>query len=137
VKPVNPVSSARGFTLLEVLVAMAIVGLGVVTLLELFSLGLRLGARSTVQTEAVTYARQVMDEFLVRWELRDGSEQGSSESQNRWKLQVRTADQTTGDRSLASDWELKEVTLDMVVSDGGRDKSVEFRTLRLVRKKQP
>ena len=136
-KPVNPVSSARGFTLLEVLVAMAIVGLGVATLLELFSLGLRLGARSTVQTEAVTYARQVMDEFLVRWELRDGSEQGSSESQNRWKLQVRTADQTTGDRSLASDWELKEVTLDMVVSDGGRDKSVEFRTLRLVRKKQP
>ncbi len=36
----------NGFTLLEVVVAMSIVALGVVTLFEIFSLGLRLGARS-------------------------------------------------------------------------------------------
>lgn len=136
-KPFTRISSAPGFTLLEVLVALAILGLGVVTLLELFSMGLRLGAKSTVHTEAVTYGRQVMDEFLARGELRDGTEQGTSERQSRWRMQVRTADQSSSDRSLASDWELKEVTLDLVVSDGGRDRSVEFKTLRLVRKKQP
>ena len=41
-----------GFTLLEVVVAMAIVGLGVVALLEIFSLGLRLETRSAARTEA-------------------------------------------------------------------------------------
>ncbi|MGZ9125825.1 MAG: type IV pilus modification PilV family protein, partial [Candidatus Binatia bacterium] len=42
-----------GFTLLEVLIAMTIVGLGVVTLLQIFSLGLRLASRSNVQTDAI------------------------------------------------------------------------------------
>jgi len=55
-------NSAKGFTLLEVVVAMTIVGLGIVTLLQIFSLGLRLGARSTVRTEVVTDGRQVMDD---------------------------------------------------------------------------
>jgi prepilin-type N-terminal cleavage/methylation domain-containing protein len=54
-----------GFTLLEVVVAMTIVGLGVVTLLQIFSFGLRLGAKSTVQTEAMAYGREMMDELLV------------------------------------------------------------------------
>ena len=58
--------SGPGFTLLEVVVAMAIVGLGVVTLLEIFSSGLQLGARSRDRTEAVAYGRQVMDRFLAR-----------------------------------------------------------------------
>jgi len=51
-----------GFTLLEVVVGMAIVGLGVVILLEIFSSGLRLGSKSSERTEAVLYGRQVMDE---------------------------------------------------------------------------
>src|SRR3970040_2166392 len=54
-----------GFTLLEVLVAMTIVGLGVVTVIEVFSMGLRLGSRSADQTEAMTYGRQVMEDFPV------------------------------------------------------------------------
>jgi prepilin-type N-terminal cleavage/methylation domain-containing protein len=69
--------STAGFTLLEVMVAMAIVGFGVVTLLEIFSLGLRLGSRSNVHTEAVAYSARVMDELLARPKLRDGSESGT------------------------------------------------------------
>ena len=49
------VNRRGGFTLLEIIVAMAIVGLGVVTLLQIFSLGLRLGARSSVETESMAY----------------------------------------------------------------------------------
>ncbi len=56
-----PAMSA-GFTLLEVVVAMTIVGLGVVTLLEIFSLGLRLEARSSVRTAGISYGRQALDE---------------------------------------------------------------------------
>ena len=68
----------EGFTLLEVLVAMTIVGLGVVTLLQIFSLGLRLQARSTVRTEAMFQGARVMDELLARKRLGEGAQTASS-----------------------------------------------------------
>ena len=82
--------STSGFTLLEVLVALTIVGLGVVTLLQIFSLGLRLGARSTTSTEAVTYGARVMDELLARKKLSEGSDSGTLGTAGRWKSQVQT-----------------------------------------------
>ena len=130
-------SSAKGFTLLEVVVAMTIVGLGVVTLLEIFSLGLRLGARSTVRTEVITDGRHVMDNFLARGALQEGTERGTLDPQSRWVLQVQGMKNVSTELSLSNDWELKEVALDLVVSDGGRERHVELNTLRLVRKKNP
>ena len=130
-------TAAKGFTLLEVVVAMTIVGLGVVTLLEIFSLGLRLGARSSVRTEATTYGRQVMDEFLVRRKLQEGSEQGALGANARWKVQVQPVRESSQALNLSSNWELKEVTLDMLVMDAGRERHVELKTLRLVRKNNP
>jgi prepilin-type N-terminal cleavage/methylation domain-containing protein len=130
-------SSAKGFTLLEVVVAMTIVGLGVVTLLEIFSLGLRLGARSTLRTEVITDGRHVMDNFLARGVIQEGTERGTLDPQSRWVLQVQGMKNVSTELSLSNDWELKEVALDLVVSDGGRERHVELNTLRLVRKKNP
>jgi general secretion pathway protein I len=123
-----------GFTLLEVVVAMAIVGLGVVTLLELFSMGLRLGARSAARTEANSYARQVMDEVLARRTLQDGTERGSAEPNRRWTLQIQSLPQSDQTLTLSNNWELKEISLNMAVMDAGRERHVELRTLRLVPK---
>jgi prepilin-type N-terminal cleavage/methylation domain-containing protein len=128
---------ASGFTLLEVVVAMTIVGLGVVTLLEIFSLGLRLGARSAVHTEAGTYGRQVMDELLARRNLPDGSEQGSSGANRHWKIQIQPIVESGQTLGLSSPWDLKEISVDMVVMDAGRERHVELKTLRLVKKKNP
>ena len=126
--------AGNGFTLLEVVVAMAIVGLGVVTLLQLFSMGLRLGARSAARTEANTYARQVMDEVLARRTLEDGTERGSAEPNRRWILQIKTVPQSDQTLTLSNVWDLKEISLDMALLDGGRERHVELRTLRLVKK---
>ena len=126
--------AASGFTLLEVVVAMAIVGLGVVTLLELFSMGLRLGARSSARTEANSYARQVMDEVLARQTLQDGTERGNAGPDRRWTLQIQTVGQSDQTLTLSNDWQLKEISLDMAVMDAGRERHVELRTLRLVKK---
>lgn len=129
--------SARqcGFTLLEILVAMTIVGLGVVTVIEIFSMGLRLGSRSADQTEAMTYGRQVMDDFLVTTKLEQGSEQGSLQDVGRWKVFVRPAENPSTDPSLPSAWELKEVAMELRLSDAGRERLVELKTLRLTKKK--
>lgn len=119
--------------MLEVVVAMAIVGLGVVTLLEIFSSGLQLGARSQDRTEALAYGRQVMDQFLARRRLTEGAEQGTLGEHNRWKLQVQPLRPVEG-LTLGKDWELKDVALEIIVSEAGRERRVELRTLRLVKK---
>jgi general secretion pathway protein I len=125
--------SDRGFTLLEVVVAMAIVGLGVVTLLEIFSSGLQLGARSRDRTEAVAYGRQVMDQFLARRTLVEGTEHGAIGENNRWQLQVQPI-RPVEVLTLGNDWELKEIALEIFVPESGRDRRVKLRTLRLVKK---
>jgi len=130
-------SLAPGFTLLEVIVAMTIVGIGVVTLLEIFSSGLLLGSRSSAATEAIIYGRQAMDEILLRRRIEEGPQQGSLNERARWKLGVEPVREPPDTLSLSSAWELKEITLDMRVTDTGRDRPVELRTYRLVRKKNP
>ena len=126
-----------GFTLLEVVVAMAIVGLGVVTLLEIFSLGLRLGAKSSVETEAMAYGRQVMDEVLTRRDLAQGANQGRFPDRGRWRLQLQRVQEPERTLELGSDWELQEVAVEVQLASAGREREVELKTLRLVRKSNP
>ena len=128
--------SSRGFTLLEIVVAMTIVGLGVVTLLEVFSSGLRLGARSQDRTEVITQGRQLMDQFLAGRTLAEGTEQGIIGENGRWKLQVQPV-RSAEELSLGNDWELKEIALDIIVPESSSERRVELRTLRLVKKGNP
>jgi len=124
----------RGFTLLEVVVAMAIVGLGVVTLLEIFSLGLRLGARSSTETEAMAYGRLVMDEILARRNIDQGSTQGNLQDRGRWQLRIEKVSEPERTLALGAGWELKQVSVAMRLNDAGREREVELKTFRLVRK---
>jgi len=55
---------ARGFTLLEIAVALAIVGIGMVACMQVFSGSLRLQQRASRQTLAVLHARTEMDKLL-------------------------------------------------------------------------
>lgn len=129
--------STKGFTLLEVLVALTILGLGVVTLLQIFSLGLRLGGRSSVHTETMTEGARVMDEMLARKRLPAGSESGILGTDARWQVQVQTMRDSPSSLNLSSDWELKEVTLEMTVTQDGHRRNVDFKTLRLTKKGNP
>lgn len=122
----------NGFTLLEVVVAMAIVTLGVVTLFEVFSLALRLGTRSVAKTEAVTLGRQVIDEALVLRKVREGMEEGSFGGMHRWKLQVEPF-QREDEIPFSGEWGLKEITLRMQYGGVGGPKQVEVKTLHLVK----
>jgi prepilin-type N-terminal cleavage/methylation domain-containing protein len=136
---VNPRNHKRteGFTLLEVLVALTILGLGVVTLLQIFSLGLRLGARSTMHTETMTEGARVMDELLARKKLPAGSESGILGSDGRWQAQVQTMRDSPLSLNLSSNWELKEVTLEMTITQDGHRRNFDFKTLRLTKKGNP
>ncbi|MGH7931450.1 MAG: type IV pilus modification PilV family protein [Candidatus Binatia bacterium] len=130
----HALSRRSGFTLLEVVVAMAIVGLGVVTLLEIFSLGLRLGAKSSVETESMAYGRQVMDEVLARVSIDQGATRGVFQDRGRWQLRIQNVREAERTLSLSSPFELKEVTVGVRLTDAGREREVELKTFKLVRK---
>jgi prepilin-type N-terminal cleavage/methylation domain-containing protein len=124
--------SQTGFTLLEVVVSLAIVGLGVVTLFEVFSLGLLLVTRSAERSEAITYGRQAMDGVLIRWGVKDGEEEGTFGQRHRWRLQVKPFQDET--QLSTPGWELKEMALEVWYQEVERRKKVEMKTLRLVKK---
>jgi len=78
-----------------------------------------------------------MDEILLRRKIEDGAQQGSLNKRVRWKVGVQPVKQPSDTLSLSSPWELQEITLNVYVTDAGRDRSVELQTYRLVRKKNP
>jgi general secretion pathway protein I len=57
-------SRAGGFTLLEIAVALAIVGIGMVACMQVFSGSLQLQGRASRQTRAVMRARTEMDKIV-------------------------------------------------------------------------
>jgi general secretion pathway protein I len=131
---VSKLKTQPGFTLLEVVVAMAIVGLGVVTLLQIFSYGLRLESSSASRTDAVVYSRQVMDEFLVRKDFDGRGDAGSFGKNHRWRVDTSPV---RDDSDLApKGWDITEITLLMRYLDGERDKLVEMKTLRVQKTKR-
>ena len=126
--------SETGFTLLEVLIAMTILGLGVVTLLQIFSQGLQLGARSTARTETIASGARVMDELLARRTISDGSQAGKLGANGRWNAQVQAVRDPSPALELSSNWELKEVALEVTVIESGLERRVDLKTLRLSKK---
>lgn len=124
-----------GFTLLEVVVALTIVGLGIVTVLEIFSLGLRLGARSAEVSQARLDGQGIMDEALVYGNLQPVQEDGSFLSGNRWRRRTARAEEPSA--SLGSPWELKEINVEVRYQDGKREKALELKTLTLSKRANP
>lgn len=67
----------RGFTLLEVMIAVAIMSVGIVGALELFSGSMKLAGDASHQSRASILARSLVDEELWRNLLEDGERSGT------------------------------------------------------------
>jgi len=64
--------SNKGFTLLEVMISLAILAIGLVTVMQLFSSSLRNAKVSQDYTKAVFAARQMLEQILVEEKDFDG-----------------------------------------------------------------
>lgn len=78
----------RGFTLLEVIVAMALFAAGIVAISRLFTGSLRLSGGARDASAAAIYARQRMEEALLAPDPAAGVEQGAFGDGYRWKLET-------------------------------------------------
>ena len=101
---------AAGFTLLEVAIALAIAGVGVVTVLELFSAGLRMEGAAGTRAHAVVYARGLLDETFALPELKPGNGRGTYDDGYRWEWSIREAPEYT-------DIDRKDVGLNLKAKD--------------------
>jgi general secretion pathway protein I len=126
---------ARGFTLIEVLVAVAILGIGLTAILELFSGGLRLGRASEEYTKAVNYARMKMEEMSVKPEVAEGVEEGSFDDTFRWQVEVKKVDllpvEDKPDFKLPAHF--FQVQIDVIWKSGSKERSTRIESYRTIK----
>lgn len=114
-----------GFTLLEVLVAMVILSVAVVTLIQLSSQGLRLLRVSGEHQDAVMLADRLARSAEVSGERVDTGHEGAFEWERRTKLVVVPVDLATTNTDAP-----RLLSLSVAVK-WGSGRSVEVSTLRL------
>lgn len=90
----------RGFTLLEVLVAFAILAVSLGGLLVAFSDGLRTTDRSVTISTATLQAQSVMEEVGRSIPVRPGRETGVLDDGTRWQVSIEPFD--TGESGAAA-----------------------------------
>lgn len=99
-RQITPKRVERGFTLLEVLVAFAILAVSLGGLLVAFSDGLRTVSRSVTISEATLRAQSVMEEVGRSIPVRPGQVAGVLEDGTRWQVSVEPFD--TGETGAAA-----------------------------------
>ena len=125
-----------GFTLLEIAVALAILGVGVVTCLEIFSASLRIQDRASRETRAVLAGRAAMDALLFQPEISDHSECRASAEGYKTCVEVRHAGPQDGvetddsDMGIASDVSLRYLQVDVYCQDANGAKTYTLKSLR-------
>ncbi|MBI2883505.1 MAG: prepilin-type N-terminal cleavage/methylation domain-containing protein [Candidatus Methylomirabilis oxyfera] len=85
--------SSRGFTLLEVIIALAILGMGFALAMELLAAGVRSAKASEDYTQAVLLARQKMAEVAVTQNLTDLVDAGEFGGGFRWVSEIQSLEQ--------------------------------------------
>jgi general secretion pathway protein I len=128
--------SDKGFTLIEVVVALAILGVGLMVIIELFSGGLRLGRASMEYTKAVNYARVKMEETMVKPAIEEGTQEGESDDKIfRWQMGVKKVDLLSIDKSIdyKPPVELFQVKIDVFWKSGSKEKSTRIESLKAIK----
>jgi general secretion pathway protein I len=126
------VTSTRGFTLIEVLVALTILSLSLGIIFSVFSVGLR-GKRAAEDYETATLlAESRLNSIGIDEPIREGETVGQFDDRFWWKTVVTPYHEEGRDET--KDLLRRPVLVTIAVSWGeaGSEKSVTLRTLRLV-----
>ncbi|MFM8412674.1 MAG: prepilin-type N-terminal cleavage/methylation domain-containing protein [Alphaproteobacteria bacterium] len=129
----------RGFTLLEIAIGMAILGLGVTSAMQVFGSGVQLARAASRRSEAVVHARALMDSALWIPSLRAGETHGEIGDGYRWVRSIRPAGPEDGvalppDGELESEIGLAVITVLVEWNETSGPKNYRIGTMRVVPK---
>jgi prepilin-type N-terminal cleavage/methylation domain-containing protein len=125
-----------GFTLLEIAVALAILGIGIVAVMQIFGGSLRLQDRASRETRAVLYARALMDELLIRPEIKNHTEDKPITAEGfKAKVDVHSAGAPEGLDERVLDLDigigLRVLSVQVAWQDGAGVKTYDIQSMRL------
>ena len=121
--------SERGFTLIEILASLTLIGVAVVYLVQLFSANLRTVGTSRDYMEALTRAEAVMREITERDKIEEASWQEETDQGYRVAVSVSEAE-----KERTEDLPVKLLRIEMTFSweTASRKKSITLRSLKVV-----
>ena len=121
--------SERGFTLIEILASLTLIGVAVVYLVQLFSANLRTIGTSQDYMEALTRAEAVMREITERDKIEEASWQEETDQGYRVAVSVSEAE-----KERTEDLPVKLLRIEMTFSweTASRKKSLTLKSLKVV-----
>lgn len=124
----------RGFTLIEVVVSLALLGIGLMVIIELFAGGLRLGRAAVEYTKATHYGRMKLDELVFKPPLEEGVEEGEIDQIYRWRMETKRVDLLPFKREtdFQPPVELFHVKVDIIWKSGSKERSIHLESYRTI-----
>jgi general secretion pathway protein I len=125
----------RGFTLIEVVVALAILGVSLTVIIELFSGGLRLARTSEEYTKAMSYAQMKMEEIATQQDIEEGIKEGEFDNTFRWKVGVKKVDILPVEKALEfkPPVELFQIRVNILWKSGSKERSASIESFKTVK----
>ena len=119
-----------GFSLLEVIVALAIMAMGFVTVLQLFSGSIRSVSLSEQYLKGTTLAHSKLGELEVNnYSVTEIEGTFPDEKNYRWQLQI--SPHTSPLNSKENNIQLSEVTLNVLWEEAGKTRDIELNTIKV------
>jgi general secretion pathway protein I len=124
--------STTGFTLIEIVIALAILGIGLTVIMELFSGGLRLARTSEEYTRAMGYARIKMEEITSKQDIQEGADEGDFDKTFRWQVDVKKIDFLPSDKNpdLKPPIDLFQIKINVLWKSGSKERSASLETYK-------
>jgi len=129
-----PVSN-RGFTLIEILVAISILSISLVVIFQLFSGGLKSSRLSDQYTRGIFHAKEKMEEILLSTEFAEEVSEGEFEDSFRWKSKTVPIEQAEEEASKLP-FNTYNIKVDIFWDEGYKEKRFSISTMKVVEKKK-
>lgn len=135
-QPTFGLRHARGFSLLEIIVAFVVFALAFGLLMQVASGSLRNARHSAHFTQAALYAQSKLDEVGVGEPLEEGSDSGRFGDRYDWRLEVTRQDPPAAPNGNIDELPFELMRLELVVEwrDGVRLRDARFVTERIQQK---
>lgn len=114
----------RGFTLIEIITALAIMVIGLLSILALFPVGFHASKRAADFTQVAIFAQEKMEEIKMKGfdSAKDEKPEDEGNTYGRFKREVVVVPNVDGNSNL------KEITVTVTWAERGQTRTEEFKT---------